>query len=320
MTPAQPLYVPKHAQCTELSLLSSDGKTQLALYRYTPSNVPVRAAVQIVHGMTEYFYRYTEVVDVLCEQGYEVWGDDHLGHGNTVKDPKDFGYFADKDGDARLSEDEHLITGAIRAAHPDLPIFIMGHSMGSFIARDVTAKWGNEYAGAVYVGTAGPGNPTGAGIFVADLIGLFRGKHHRSKLIKQIGFNGYLKTYEKGCSPAAWITTCEDRLAAYEGDPYCDYIFTVRAYRDMFKLLGRVSAKDWAGKIPQDLPVLLLAGDDDPVGQWGKGVEIVRDRLKNAGVKDVTCNLYEKDRHEVLNEKDCDVVRADLVKWLNDRV
>lgn len=320
MKPALPLYVPEHAEYTKQSILSSDGKTELALYRFVPINVPVRAVVQIVHGMTEYLLRYTKIIDFLCENGFEVWGHDHLGHGNSVRNPEDLGFMDARHGADYMIEDTHLVSNAIRAELPGLPLFLLGHSMGSFVVRNYTARWGDELAGAVYVGTGGPNSPTGIGCFVASLIGLFCGKRHRSALLRKIAFSGYLKTYEKGCSPNAWLTNDPAGLAVYADDPYCNYTFTVRGYHDLFTLLGRVSKKAWARSLPKDMPVLFLSGDDDPVGQWGKGVTAVYDRLLEAGMTDVTLKLYAGSRHEVLTDKDREAVRADLLSWLCDRL
>lgn len=294
---------------------SADGGNTVAAYIYTPADGEVRAIFQLCHGMCEYILRYEDFAAYLCAHGIAFAGNDHLGHGETAASADDLGYTV---GAAYMVEDVRTLTGLLKERFgKDTPFLFAGHSMGSFIARTYLSRYGRDTGmdAAILIGTAGPGAPTGAGKALARVIGAFRGDRHRSKLLKTIAFGSYTKRCPKGCSPSAWISRDEALVARYDADPFCNYKFTVRGYIDLFTLLGGVSGKAWANTIPKDLPILLTAGEEDPVGGYGKGVREVHRRLCTAGVRDVTLKLYPEDRHEILNEFDRETVYADLLAY-----
>lgn len=298
---------------------SADGKNTVAAYIFTPEEGEVRAVLQLCHGMCEYILRYEPFAAYLCAHGIAFAGNDHLGHGETAACAEDLGYTVDA---AHMVADVRTLTGLLKERFgKDIPFFFAGHSMGSFIARTYLSRYGREgITAAIIIGTAGPGAPTGAGKAVAKLLGALRGDRYRSQLLKSMAFGSYTKRCPKGCSPSAWISRDEALVARYDADPFCSYLFTVRGYIDLFTLLGGVSAKSWAGTVPKDLPVLLTAGEEDPVGAYGKGVRAVYDRLCAAGVQDVTLKLYPGDRHEILNEPDRETVYADLLAYLEQHI
>ena len=295
---------------------SADGEHTVVAYVYTPAQRETRAVFQLCHGMCEYILRYEPFAAFLCSQGIAFAGNDHLGHGETAADAEDLGYTVNA---AYMVEDVRTLTGLLKERFGNgTPFVFAGHSMGSFIARAYLAQYGKSTGidAAVIIGTAGPGAPTGAGKALAKLIGAFRGDRHRSKLLRTIAFGSYTKRCPKGSSPAAWISRDEALVARYDADPFCNYLFTVRGYIDLFTLLGSVSKKDWAQKVPKDLPIWLTAGEEDPVGAYGKGVREVFRRLCEAGVTDVTLKLYPEDRHEILNEFDRETVYADMLGFV----
>lgn len=298
---------------------SADGKNTVAAYIFTPEEGEVRAVLQLCHGMCEYILRYEPFAAYLCAHGIAFAGNDHLGHGETAACAEDLGYTVDA---AHMVADVRTLTCLLKERFgKDTPFFFSGHSMGSFIARTYLSRYGREgITAAIIIGTAGPGAPTGAGKAVAKLIGALRGDRHRSQLLKAMAFGSYTKRCPKGCSPSAWISRDEALVARYDADPFCSYLFTVRGYIDLFTLLGGVSAKTWAGTVPKDLPILLTAGEEDPVGGYGKGVRAVYDRLRAAGVRDVALKLYPGDRHEILNEPDRETVYADLLAYLEQHM
>ena len=298
---------------------SADGKNTVTAYLFMPSEGGVRAVFQLCHGMCEYILRYEDFAAYLCAHGIVFAGNDHLGHGETAADASDLGYTV---GAQYMIEDAHRLTELLKARFgAETPFIFSGHSMGSFIARAYLSQYGRDgIDAAVIIGTAGPGAPTGAGKAVARLIGAVRGDHHRSKLLKAMAFGSYTKRCPKGCSPSAWISRDDALVARYDADPFCSYLFTVRGYIDLFTLLGGVSAKSWAGRMPKDLPILLTAGEEDPVGAYGKGVREVYRRLKENGVRDVTLKLYPEDRHEILNELDRETVYADMLAYIEGHI
>lgn len=313
----QPVLKNCTLQC--FSFISSDGKTAVAAYRFDPLG-PVKAVLQISHGMCEYIMRYAAFADSLAAEGIAVWGHDHLGHGATAQTADDLGFIAESDGARLLVEDVHKMTQEIRKEYPGTPLVLFGHSMGSFVARQYLAVYGEELNAAIICGTAGPQSPAGAGKIMASVIRAFKGKRHRSNFLKNVSFAGYMKTYEKGCSPLAWLTRDEAVVEKYSKDPLCMYVFTVEAYYDLFDLLAGVSSKKWAAQVPTKLPVLVISGEDDPVGSWGKGPRTVYERLQNAGLSDVKLILYPGARHEIHNETNKEEVIRDILNWIRDRI
>ena len=298
--------------------LSSDGSTELAAYEVVPSHP--RAMLQIAHGMCEYFLRYEGFAHYLAEEGFLVFGHDHLGHGYTAKTPEDLGFTASGGGAEYLVEDVHQLSLHMKAEHPTLPLILFGHSMGSFIAREVITRHGKDYTAAIICGTGGPETPAGAGKLLASLMMIFKGERYRSKLLKSIAFAGYNKKFEKGCDKNAWLTRDHAVVERYNTDPLCAYTFTLRAYHDLFTLVSLVSRKDWAGNLPKDLPILVVSGENDPVGSWGAGVRKVADRLQEAGILDVMLKLYPDMRHEILNELEHETVWKDIKTWLEQKL
>ncbi|MBQ7384170.1 MAG: lysophospholipase [Clostridia bacterium] len=297
------------------SFPSSDGVDNIAYYIFVPKKAP-HAIVQISHGMCEHIMRYEDFADFLCSEGFVVCGNEHLGHGNTAPDDSHLGYTA-KGGADFILRDLHEMTLLIKREYPSLPLVLLGHSMGSFIARLYLSVYQNEADAAIISGTGGPESPTAMGKLLAKLNILFCGEMNRSELIYNIAFGSYSKRYPKGCSKYLWISRDEEIQSAYAKDKFCTFRFTAGAYYDLFDLLGRVSKKSWAHSLKKELPILMISGNMDPVGNYGKGVMTVYERLKAAEMSDVTLKLYDGGHHEMLNEINRDEVYADILAWLD---
>lgn len=296
------------------TLPSSDGKNTLACYRTDVPNP--RALVQLCHGMCEHFAYYREFAEFLAQDGILAFGDDHLGHGYTPAREQDRGFFAEQNGADLLVRDEHQLSLYMKEQYPGVPLILFGHSMGSFIVRETVARYGDDYRATIFCGTAGPDTPTGIGICVANVIAFFRGKRYRSKWIESVAFHGYNQKYEPGCPTNAWITRDQEHQKLHSDDPFCQFNFSVSAFRDLFTLLKWVSARKWANRLPAKLPVLLISGDMDPVGGWGKGVRKVAARLCRAGSEQVTLRIYPDMRHELLEEIGREQVMKETKRWL----
>lgn len=297
------------------SFSSADGVSNVAYYVFVPYKEPT-AILQISHGMSEYLMRYEPFADYLCERGVVVCGNDHIGHGNTAPDNDSLGYIPCNGADMMVA-DLKKMTDLIRAEYGGLPHILLGHSMGSFLAREYLAQYKDSADAAIISGTAGPESPTGAGKLAAKLnIKLF-GERNRSEFIYKLAFGSYSKKYPKGSSEYLWLSRDEDVQEAYAEDKFCGFRFTSAAYCALFDLLGRVSKKKWADKINKDTPILMISGDMDPVGNYGKGVMKIYDRLREAGVREVSLKLYADGHHEMLNEINRYEVFADILAWLN---
>lgn len=307
--------------CTETVLRypSSNGTDTVVGYFYADPHVKPAAILQIAHGMQEYVRRYLPMAQFLCAHGYVVCGNDHLGHGATSGDTGRDGYFAERNGADFVLEDLHTMSQKAREAYPGLPLFLLGHSMGSFFARWYAEKYGSELAGLLISGTGGPNPAGGVGLFLTDLITTFRGSMAHSRFIDKLAFGSYCKRIPDAKTGKEWVTSNPEELAKYVADPKCSFPFTVSGYHEMMRVLTLVSRPQWAASLPKKLPVFIWSGAEDPVGNYGKGVRWVYDQLVAAGLGDVKLKLYEGCRHEVHNE--LPAARAelfgDLLAWLD---
>lgn len=300
----------------EFTFKSVSGLADIHAASYMPENKDsIKAVIQIAHGMAEHLERYEAFADVLCENGFAVYINDHLGHGQSVSSKEELGYFGEKDGWKNFVEDCHKLLEIAKSENPGKPYIFFGHSMGSFVSRSFSFKYANELSGAVFCGTSGPNPAAGIGSAVASLIGKVKGSHYRSKFIDGLAFGAYNKQFE-GRTAFDWLSRDNEQVDKYIADELCGFLFTAYGYRDMFSLLQSVSDKNWFENYSKQLPVLIVSGDKDPVGNYGKGVKQVYDGLKAAGKDNVTMHLYKDARHEILNEKAAfDAVCKDIISW-----
>jgi alpha-beta hydrolase superfamily lysophospholipase len=250
--------------------------------------------------------------------GIVLAGNDHPGHGESAASPEDFGYFA-KDGGVELAvEGLAEMSRILLERYEGKPLILLGHSMGSFLCRIYLTKYAENLAGAIVMGTAGAGAPTGAGISLASLIAFFRGDRHRSKLLRTIQQSGYLKRCGKNPDRCDWLTRDRAIVEAYNNDKFCNYIFTVSGYRDLFRMIRDSNSDEWFDEYPKELPTLIMSGDMDPVGNYGKGPDYVYKHLLISGCKSVILKSYEGARHELFNEtEECRrEVFSDMINWL----
>ncbi len=293
---------------------SSNGTDTVYAKIYAPTGTP-RGVVQISHGMAEHIGRYDEFMRYLSTNGYVACGNDHIGHGRTAKTRGDLGYMAPKNGFDYLVTDLHLFTIYMRGKYPDLPYFLLGHSMGSFAARLYIARYGHELTGAVLSGTGAGMAVLPAAAAVKKLAG-GRGGKKPCKALDRLAFGSYNNAIRKPKTPFDWLSRDAASVAAYITDPYCGFVFSASAFGDLFTGLYRANKREWFSSVPKDLPLLLVSGDQDPVGDYGRGVRRVRDGLQTAGVKDVQLKLYPGGRHEMLNELNRAQVYQDILGFL----
>lgn len=300
---------------TESTFKSTDKRSTVHWYKWDVEK-PV-AVLQIIHGMCEYIERYAAFAEYLNSFGIVVVGNDHIGHGKSVDSPKDYGYFGKEDGWKHFVEDVEQLRTIVKAEYPDIPYFIMGHSMGSFVCRSWLRMFGKGVDGAIIMGTAGANPAVGVGKTLAKLIRGVKGERHISKLITAMAFGSYNKQIPNAKTNNDWLSRDEEVVKKYISDPACRFTFTVSGYIDLFNLLTFIQG-DWYKEVPKDLPMLLVAGDADPVGAYGKGPAEVAEGLKEAGCEDVSLILYEGMRHEILNEFGKEAVMEDIKMFILD--
>ncbi len=304
----------KNYGLSEITFPSADGRHTIYGEIYEPHG-EARAVIQLAHGMTDYVARYEWLADRMTEAGFVFAGHCHLGHGKSAGSEEDLGYFAEKDGIRYLVEDMHAMNGLLRARYAGLPVIVLGHSMGSFIVRLYACAYPSEMEACIILGTGGKNPLLPLGLGLCSLLSLLRGERHRSHLISKLSTGSYYKKFP-GEGTTAWLTRDPARVSTYKSDPYCSVTFTVSAYKDLFRMLGRSNAGRWFKEYPKTMPTLLVSGDKDPVGNFGKGVTEVYRRLLLAGCDKVTLKLYEGARHELFNELNREEFAADLSSFI----
>ena len=292
-------------------VVSSDKIHQLSGKVYLPDTTP-KAFLHIVHGMTEHIARYDTFMRDMAKEGYIVFGYDNLGHGHTANNASELGFIAHKDGWDLLARDVKAFSDEIRDEYgKTLPYYLLGHSMGSFIVRVASEKHLTPDK-LVLMGTGGPNPASGAGILLSRMIRFFKGEKHISKFIDKMAFGAYNKTFDTSSS-YAWLTKDSSIIQKYSNDPFCTFKFTVSAMQDLITLNKESNRNAWFSAIAHKMPILIVSGTDDPVGDHGKGVKTVYSKLKSNGA-DVELKLYENCRHEILN----DTCKAEVIKDIKE--
>ena len=304
---------------TDFYFDSRDNESKIHAIKWVPDTDPVGILV-LVHGMAEHLGRYEHFAKYMCDRGFVVAGNEHLGHGGSVgSNPK--GYFCKRDPATVVVRDVHRLKKTVQAEYPGLPIFLFGHSMGSLIARNYLTRYGTGINGAIICGTLMmPKGLLGAMGFMCAVLKLFQGSRHPSVLMNKVGFGSYCKRIDHPRTPFDWLTKDETVIDAYIDDPNCGFLFTINGFMTLKELLDRLHDTSALEKIPKDLPVLFIYGSEDPCGEYGVAVRNVIRQYKDLGIKDVSDKAYENDRHEILNELDKDTVMNDIYSWIKDRM
>lgn len=301
-------------------IASRDGIHRLHVVLWQPEGT-VRAVVQISHGMVEMIERYEAFALYLNNRGIAVIGNDHLGHGQTAEKEEDLGYFCPQNMSATVVADLHRVTRFAKKKFPKVPYFLFGHSMGSFMARRYLITYGRELTGAVLCGTGSkPPEVLAAGTVVSNILRLILGDRFRSRLLKWNAFGMYQRRIPNPRTNSDWLTRESEIVDFCINNKYCNFIFTVNGYRTLFEVIGFIQRKENIARIPKQLPILLIAGEEDPVGDYGAGVLQVYMDYRHARIRDVRMRLYPEARHEILNEINRDVVYKDVLRWLERRI
>ena len=299
----------------EMTVLSTDNVHKLIGKIYIPEG-EIKGLVHVVHGMTEHILRYDPFMSYLCENGYIAFGYDHLGHGKTANNDSELGFIAHNDGWKYLVNDVDAFENAVRKSYPDLPLYLFGHSMGSFVVRLAAVNFSENYEKLIVCGTGGKNPAAFLGLGITSLLKKIKGDKYISDTVLNLAFGSFNKKFD-GDSPYEWLTKDRNIIEKYAADKFCTFKFTVSGMHDLIKLNSVCNKPDWFSDIKNKLPIFLISGADDPVGNYGKGVKEVYDKLKNLN-KNVKMKLYENCRHEILNDTCKAEVMNDILEFIEE--
>lgn len=285
--------------------------------RWTPEQPPV-AVFQIIHGIAEYIERYDDFARYLNRLGFLVVAEDHMGHGKSISGEGIQGYF--HGGWFTAVEDSCQLLQDTRKEFPDLPYVLFGHSMGSFMTRTILEKYPDcGISAAVICGTGWqPKAVLNTGIGVCRLVCRQQGEKQPSKILEKLVFSNYSKKVEHPRTSYDWLTRDSGVVDRYLSDPLCGFTPTGGLMREL--LTGIRYEQEHLSAMKKALPVLFIAGGDDPVGNYGKGVLQSAEAFRKAGMQDVSCKIYPLGRHEILNEINREEVYQDISSWLNGKL
>ena len=306
--------------CNEFTYRSADGKTPIHAVEWLPDG-QIRAVLQISHGVAEYILRYAPFAEFLTERGFAVVGHDHLGHGQSVLRGAPRLYFGTK-GSWNWVVDDMETRRRMAASHfPGVPYFLLGHSMGSFLARTYLIRYPGSVSGAILMGT-GQMSPAilAGGKAVAAVESRRIGPEACSPVVDQLAFGAYNKKFAPNRTGFDWLSANEDNVDAYIADPLCGENASIGLFREMLHGLSFIAKAENLKKMNLRTPILFVSGAEDPVGDCGKGVQRAFRSFQKAGVQDVSLKLYPGLRHEILNEKSRSDVYADLYQWLDGQI
>lgn len=303
----------------EITYPSSNGVSQIRACIWEPE-VGVansKGVIQLVHGMAEHVMRYDHFARYLASRGYIVAAEDHIGHGKTASSADELGVMDPKSKEV-LIEDVHTLRNLMEKRYPQAPTYtIFGHSMGSFITRAYLARHGEGLSGAIICGTGNqPHLLSKAGNLLARFLSAVRGSDYKSTFIDSLGAGSFAKGIEGARTPVDWISTDPLVVDAYLADELSGQMFSVGAYATLTDLTGEVVTKQSVNKIPKRLPVLFIAGAQDPVGECGKAVLAAARLFESCGITNTKVIIYEDMRHEILNEPNAQQVYEDVYEWL----
>ncbi len=302
----------------ETFFLTMDDGVKVFVRTWTAVTQP-QGVLQIAHGMAEHSERYEQFAQFCNEQGFIVVASDHRGHGQTGKETGVMGYFARKNGFDRVVDDLHVIHTWLQEHYPDLPILLMGHSMGSFLARRYLQKY-EAPPGVILMGSSGdPGFAVKIGKVVASLQ-MTKDPTKPSKLLDTMAFGPYIRSVQNPQTKFDWLSRDPAEVQKYMADPLCGFVCSSGFFYDLFSGLQKIHDPRLINEMQKRTPILVVSGDADPVGNCGAGIAQFVGQLKKHGLKNIEIKLYPGARHELLKELNKDDVMQDILHWLNDRI
>ncbi len=297
-------------------IFKDDEGLELQGYKWSNSK-EFKAVIHILHGMTEDAIRYDEFAEKLVEAGFLVYAYDHRGHGFTAKDLNSLGYQAENDGFQWMIDDAKTLIESSKEKHKGYKIILFGHSMGSFVSQRLVQEYNDLVDVLVLSGTNGePDKLAPLGEFVAQVEMSLKGREHKSKLMDKLIFGGFNKNFKPNRTDFDWLCSVESEVDKYIENERYGFICSSSFYYDLLRGVRSIHKAENMNRINKDMPIYIFGGDKDPVGNFGKGVINLKDKLEIVGVKNIEYKLYENGRHEMLNEKNKVEVMEDTIQWL----
>lgn len=306
-------------RCENFTIKDPEG-IELFVYKWIPEETEVRGIVQISHGMAEIAYRYEGFAELLTENGYIVYANDHRGHGKTAKSIDDVGYIG-VDGFNWMIKNMKQLNDRLHEENPKLPVFLFGHSMGSMLSQGYISLYGDTLDGVILSGTCGKQwLMVRLGIIVAKLEIIKSGYKKKSPRLDALSFGGYNKSFKPSRTKFDWLSRDEKEVDKYIDNPYCGGVFTTGFFYDLSRGLREIHKRRNMNRIPKGLPIYIFSGKKDPVGRNCNTVLWLVNEYKRLGIKDVSYKFYEDGRHEMLNEINKDEVIRDTLDWFNKHI
>lgn len=309
----------------ERVFLSSNEKSNIHAVIWYPDSKEYECplgVIQIAHGMIDHIERFEEMAEFFVKRGYVVAGNDHLGHGDSIDREDDYGYFGEDCYTPAdyLVKDMYRLTKIMKKMYNNIPYIVIGHSMGSFIARKYSCIYGSRVDGFVFLGTGNPSDfKVSMGLKLAAVVGFIKGERYRSKLLDKVMFGTYNRRIKGKRTNSDWLTKDTKIVDDYISDPKCSYKFTVNGYKGLLNVIRYDIKETNIGKAPRDLPILLASGEEDPVGAYGKQVRQLYEKYEKY-MDSVTLILYPDDRHELHSETNRQQVFEDILNWIKGNV
>lgn len=298
-----------------ITIISKQDQLPLKATLFVPDG-EIKGIVQLVHGMAEHRFRYETFMNELAKHGFVSIMHDHRGHGESVLDTKDWGYLYE-DGAENLIEDTYQVSCYIKERFMNVPLILFGHSMGSLVVRAYTKRYDGDIQALIVCGSPSENKAAGLGKVLAGVIGAVCGQHHRSQLLQKIAFGKHNQGFKQVHSVNSWLCSEKSVVDAYDSDPACGYIFTINGFKNLFILMQSVYDKDGWKLLHKSLPILFIAGEDDPCIAGKKNFMKAVLFMKQLGYEHIDHKLYPQLRHEILNETDYENVYQDILAWID---
>lgn len=304
----------------ENTFISNDGRTTVHYIKWYPNN-NIKGVIQLTHGMTEYMGNYENFADFLCNNGFLVIGHDQIGHGHSVQGPEELGYFSKKDSVDILIKDMHNVMEKVKIEYPKIPYFLFGHSFGSFLSRIFAGIYGSELNGLILSGTGNADiKNVKSALKLVRAVRITKKANYRSKLVLKNIFGQFSDKIENPKNMHEWLCRDEESVEEYLNNPLNNYIYTLNGFSTLFYAVLKMQDEEIYECTPKRLPILLMSGSEDPVGEYTKKVLEVYEQYKKHEIEDITIKIYQEARHNILQETNKNEVMKDCLNWILEKL